>query len=219
MNSTINALKTVDRVAGGNPNALNQANLWQALKNKFTGNLDYQRNLALQQNAQAFNAEEAQKQRDYEERLSNTVYQRQVADLGKAGYNPAMALGAGGAYTPSGAFASSPQAHYSDNTRGFEFLANALITGLGLGIKASMNASQIALNEVKGATLGAGSASQIALNTMRGAEFMARAGMHYSRKDYYDVITGDRKYGNFKAENLHTDLMARDIYDYMHNKR
>lgn len=215
MNAMQQGLKVADSLAAKN----GQTGLMEALRNKFTGDLDYSRNLALQENAQAFNAQQAQLQRAFEERLSNTAYQRQVADLGAAGYNPALALGAGGAYTPSGAAATSPQASYRDNTRGFEFLANALITGLGLGIKASMNASQIALNEVKGATLGAGSASQIALNTMRGAEFMARAGMHHSRKDYYDVITGDRKYGNFKAENLHTDLMARDIYDYMHNKR
>lgn len=56
-----------------------------------------------------FNASEAQKQRDWEEQMSSTAYQRQVADMRSAGINPAVAMsnGAGGASTPSGSVASS----------------------------------------------------------------------------------------------------------------
>lgn len=61
-----------------------------------------------EQAANQFNADEAQKQRDWEEYMSNTSYQRQVKDMQAAGVNPAMAMnGSSGASTPSGSAASS----------------------------------------------------------------------------------------------------------------
>ena len=54
-----------------------------------------------------FNADQAQLQRDWEEYMSNTSYQRAVKDMQEAGLNPALALGQGGASTPTATSAHS----------------------------------------------------------------------------------------------------------------
>lgn len=54
-----------------------------------------------------FSAEQAQKQMDFQERMSNTSYQRAVADLEAAGLNPMLLYSnLSGSSSPSGAAGS-----------------------------------------------------------------------------------------------------------------
>lgn len=55
----------------------------------------------------AYNREEAQRNRDFQERMSNTAIQRAVADARKAGISPSLVLG--GASQPMGNSASIGQ--------------------------------------------------------------------------------------------------------------
>lgn len=56
--------------------------------------------------AMNYNSAEALKDREFQERMSSTAYQRAVEDMKKAGINPILAYANGGASTPGGAGAT-----------------------------------------------------------------------------------------------------------------
>ena len=66
-----------------------------------------QKNVEMAREQQSFSAGQALKEMDFQERMSNTAYQRSVDDMKKAGINPLMAVSNGGASTPGGAMGSS----------------------------------------------------------------------------------------------------------------
>lgn len=68
-------------------------------------------NVMLSRETSAFNAQQAQLNRDFQERMSNTSYQRAINDMEQAGLNPMLAYSQGGASAPSGSSASGVTAH------------------------------------------------------------------------------------------------------------
>lgn len=118
-----NLKKTFSKGTVDDPTALG------VLDNMFTGNLDYQRSIALAQRAEATSAREAQKARDFsaseaekarqhssnearilrewQQQMSDTAYSRAIADLRKNGINPYAIGSFNAASTPAGGQGSS----------------------------------------------------------------------------------------------------------------
>lgn len=114
------------------------------IENFFTGNLDFEREQYLMNTANAFSASQAQINRDFQERMANSAYQRAVDDMRRAGLNPALAYQQGGAYSPSGSSASSASAHAGKSGQAFgAFLTTLLGSAFKVATTSMMSEAKV----------------------------------------------------------------------------
>lgn len=95
--------------------------------NMVTGGAYGNQQATLQTNAAQM--ELAQKQMDFQERMSNSAYQRVTADMRAAGINPMLAIDNGGASTPSGAMAQLTAPRPGDIGKGLVDTAAKALSG------------------------------------------------------------------------------------------
>lgn len=144
-------------LTGKGPIEPDKLSFGESVNNLFTGNFDYIRTQAQNafsaseaEKAREFSKSEAQLVRDWQEQMSNTAYQRAVADMKKAGLNPALMFGSGSAAsTPSGTTASSAQgtasSAYQTSQKGFQMLASLALGIASQGVSSALGFAKLGM--------------------------------------------------------------------------
>jgi molecular chaperone GrpE (heat shock protein) len=147
-----------------------------------------EQNRGLQGDIASANRADAQANRDFQERMSNTSYQRMVTDLNAAGLSPMLAYSKGGASTPTGSVGTSGASGSSIEAPKFGETGLRQAQAEAAREQAQVAKSQIAVNGASAVKLAA-EAENVrqdtenkklipGLNEAEIKELIARAGQH-----------------------------------------